>query len=182
MRKHDYEVRDDGLDSCTVCGGGEGALPAECPGARMTADEQDAVYAGQLEYVHGRWWAPKTEVDGYKQELATYMARTEALARENDQLREEAERQRAWQKLYAAEAVSQEKIIEVLRLRAEAAERAKHGTPCRCESWITTCGQAEAERDAWQTVAHDLAREAGASLEVVIKEFETALHDQETNS
>lgn len=85
MRKHTWQVRDDGLDSCTVCGGGEGSLPAECPGARMTADEQDAVYAGQLEYVRGRWWAPKVKVEGLRALLMEVLEVAESSDRILDQ-------------------------------------------------------------------------------------------------
>jgi hypothetical protein len=45
-----------GLASCTVCGGGEGTLPTDCPGERMTATQQDAVYAGSLDYTRKEGW------------------------------------------------------------------------------------------------------------------------------
>lgn len=54
-RKHTLEDREDGLASCLVCGGGESSLPTHCPGRRMTADEQDAVSAGRLQFKCGRW-------------------------------------------------------------------------------------------------------------------------------
>jgi len=48
--------------------------------------------------------------------------------------------------------------------RAEFAERAKFGTPCKCQSWIDTCGKAEdrAERaEALLREARDLICNAG---------------------
>ncbi len=44
-----------GLYVCTVCKGGEGSLPSECPGRKMTSMEQDAVYDGKLDFRSGRW-------------------------------------------------------------------------------------------------------------------------------
>jgi hypothetical protein len=46
---------DGGLFACDVCNAFEGATPDQCPGRRMTADESDAVYAGQLNYRDGQW-------------------------------------------------------------------------------------------------------------------------------
>ena len=46
---------DGGLASCVICGGGEGSLPINCPGVRMTADQHDAVYAGQIDFIEGTW-------------------------------------------------------------------------------------------------------------------------------
>jgi hypothetical protein len=52
----------EGLVECTVCNGAEGSIPTCCPGRPMTGDEQDAVYAGTLDFLrknHGRdasWW------------------------------------------------------------------------------------------------------------------------------
>lgn len=43
------------LFSCSRCGGGEGSLPTECPGYRMTADQNDRVYAGWVDFVGGKW-------------------------------------------------------------------------------------------------------------------------------
>lgn len=53
--EHEYHDRDDGLAHCKKCNGGEGSLPTECPGVKMTADEEDLVYAGKLDYKAGRW-------------------------------------------------------------------------------------------------------------------------------
>lgn len=52
---HQFHDRDDGLLHCMVCSGAEGSLPIECPGRRMTDSEQDAVYAGQLDFLNGAW-------------------------------------------------------------------------------------------------------------------------------
>jgi len=43
------------LAVCEVCGGGEGSLPTECPGVKMTGDQQDDVYAGKTDYRDGQW-------------------------------------------------------------------------------------------------------------------------------
>lgn len=56
--KHNFYDRDDGLAHCKVCGGGEGSLPTECPGRRMTAEEQDKVYGLHLDFNRGQWWSP----------------------------------------------------------------------------------------------------------------------------
>jgi hypothetical protein len=56
---HDYlgcQFCDGGLFSCTVCGGFEGSLPTDCPGARMNEVQQDDVYAGRIDYRDGRGW------------------------------------------------------------------------------------------------------------------------------
>ena len=48
-------ICDGGLMSCTVCNGGEGSLPTDCPGTPMTADQQDAVLCHQVDFVDGAW-------------------------------------------------------------------------------------------------------------------------------
>ena len=48
-----------GIAACRVCGGAEASLPRECPGAKMSPEDQEAVQDGNLEFMHGRWWAPK---------------------------------------------------------------------------------------------------------------------------
>lgn len=45
-----------GLFLCAVCNGAEGSLPTECPGQRMTAQQQDEIMAGRLDFVHGVWY------------------------------------------------------------------------------------------------------------------------------
>lgn len=56
--KHDYHDREDDLSHCKVCNGAEGSLTSDCPQRRMTADEQDAVYAGDLDFKDGAWVQP----------------------------------------------------------------------------------------------------------------------------
>lgn len=46
-----------GLDGCSVCGGLEGAMPSNCPGVKMTAEQIDEVYAGRLDFRDGLWVA-----------------------------------------------------------------------------------------------------------------------------
>jgi len=41
---------DGGLFACAVCNSFEGATTTRCPGVRMTAEQHDAVYAGDLDY------------------------------------------------------------------------------------------------------------------------------------
>lgn len=48
-------VCDGGLASCTVCKGGEASLPTHCPGVKMTAEQQDDVQAGRLDFAGGEW-------------------------------------------------------------------------------------------------------------------------------
>lgn len=67
MSEHIFHVCDDpaeydacyvcsgGLVDCTVCGGAEGALPTECPGVRMTAEQIEGVYTGAINFVNGNW-------------------------------------------------------------------------------------------------------------------------------
>ena len=44
-----------GLALCTVCGGAAGSLPTECPGMNMDEETLERVYAGEIDYIHGRW-------------------------------------------------------------------------------------------------------------------------------
>lgn len=53
--KHIYYDREDDLAHCKVCHGAEGSLPMDCPGVAMSADLQDAVYAGKCDFVDGYW-------------------------------------------------------------------------------------------------------------------------------
>jgi hypothetical protein len=55
---------------CSVCGGLEAALPEDCPGRRMTNDEMDAVQAGRLDFVHGRWVGARVARMGTPEEQA----------------------------------------------------------------------------------------------------------------
>ena len=43
------------LSICGICGGAEGSLPMECPGVRMTDQQECAVYAGILDYFDAAW-------------------------------------------------------------------------------------------------------------------------------
>lgn len=45
---HHCPFCDGGLSACTVCGGAEGSLLTHCPGFRLTPEEQDAIYAGDV--------------------------------------------------------------------------------------------------------------------------------------
>jgi hypothetical protein len=56
---HDYlgcQFCDGGLFACTVCGGFEGSLPTDCPGFKMTEEQEHRVYRGLLDYRDGREW------------------------------------------------------------------------------------------------------------------------------
>jgi hypothetical protein len=48
-----------GLSLCKRCGGGEGSLPTNCPGVRMTKEQEDKVYAGELDYRIREGWVPR---------------------------------------------------------------------------------------------------------------------------
>jgi len=53
--QHIFYDREDGLQHCKVCNGGEGSLPTDCPGTKMTAWQDEAVYAGSLNFAGGVW-------------------------------------------------------------------------------------------------------------------------------
>lgn len=59
---HTFEAREDGLASCSVCGGGGDSLPTKCPGMRMDATINEAVYRERLDFDTGPmtrdpvWW------------------------------------------------------------------------------------------------------------------------------
>ena len=46
---------DGGLALCDVCRSLEGALTSECAGRYLSQDEENAVYAGILDYRDGMW-------------------------------------------------------------------------------------------------------------------------------
>jgi len=52
----------EGVAGCKNCGGFEGTLPSWCPGKKMSASQQDEVYAGLLDFNKGpmdrepHWW------------------------------------------------------------------------------------------------------------------------------
>lgn len=52
---HDLYDREDELQHCKVCGGAEGTLPKNCPGRRMTEEEEALVWCRKLDFVNGRW-------------------------------------------------------------------------------------------------------------------------------
>jgi hypothetical protein len=65
MGRFDHQLADveNDLSYCDVCGGAEGSLPTLCPGRRLTPEESDAIYAGELNFTHGPmsgagWWIP----------------------------------------------------------------------------------------------------------------------------
>lgn len=49
----------EGVSACSVCNGAEGSLPQDCPGRRMTLDEESDVFTNDLEFIRGRWWVPR---------------------------------------------------------------------------------------------------------------------------
>lgn len=44
------------LDVCSVCGGGEGSLTTDCPGARIGADRHQELCETRLDYTDARGW------------------------------------------------------------------------------------------------------------------------------
>lgn len=47
------------LEYCKVCMGFEGSMPTDCPGEKMTAEQSDKVYAGNLDYKKAEGWVNK---------------------------------------------------------------------------------------------------------------------------
>ena len=43
------------LALCETCGGAEASMPTDCPGVRMTGDQEDEIVAGKLDFVDGEW-------------------------------------------------------------------------------------------------------------------------------
>jgi hypothetical protein len=43
------------LGSCVACGQSEGGLATECPGAAVTTEQADAIYAGKVDFRGGVW-------------------------------------------------------------------------------------------------------------------------------
>lgn len=62
-RPYPCPICDGGLASCTVCGGAEGDLTTDCPGVRVSADTQDKVYRGELDFVGGKWLTRQPQTD-----------------------------------------------------------------------------------------------------------------------
>lgn len=59
--QHELNDREDGLRHCKVCNGGEGSLPSDCPGKKMPAETDEAVYAGLIDFVDGTWRPGNTQ-------------------------------------------------------------------------------------------------------------------------
>lgn len=76
--EHKLQEHGEGLHYCTVCGGAEGSLPTDCPGVRMTAEQEEAVYHGRLNYAMRQWWVPLSALElacfGDKAKVAFYLA------------------------------------------------------------------------------------------------------------
>ena len=53
--QHIFYDREDGWQHCKVCNGDEGSLPTDCPGTKMTAEQNEAVYAGTQNFDGGVW-------------------------------------------------------------------------------------------------------------------------------
>ncbi len=53
--KHDFFEREDSLGHCKVCGGAEASLTTECPGVRITEEQDRAIVAAELDFVGGVW-------------------------------------------------------------------------------------------------------------------------------
>jgi hypothetical protein len=49
------------LNVCSVCGGGEGSLTTDCPGAGISGDKQQEIYETRLDYTSERGWHQGTE-------------------------------------------------------------------------------------------------------------------------
>lgn len=59
-QEHGHEFKPYGeLEYCHICMGFEGSMPTDCPKERMTSEQSDAVYAGNLDYRDGEGWVNK---------------------------------------------------------------------------------------------------------------------------
>lgn len=54
------------LGGCSTCGGWEGEVPTDCPGAPMTQEQKDAVLGGRLDYFRGEGWSTVTRMQRLK--------------------------------------------------------------------------------------------------------------------
>lgn len=72
--QHVFHDRDDGLSHCKVCNGAEGSLPVECPGTKMTAWQEEAVYKGRLQFSNGQWWVPASALELAREPLGDVMS------------------------------------------------------------------------------------------------------------
>lgn len=52
---HVFHDRGDGLSHCKICNGAEGSLTTDCPGRKMPAETEEAVYTGLIDYADGAW-------------------------------------------------------------------------------------------------------------------------------
>lgn len=52
-----------GLALCSRCGGAEGSLPTDCPGERMSEEQDKAVYAGELDWRRETGWVNEPGVN-----------------------------------------------------------------------------------------------------------------------
>lgn len=52
---HVLEWREDGLGYCLICHGAEATMPTDCPGQEMTEAQQQAVQAGTMGFINGKW-------------------------------------------------------------------------------------------------------------------------------
>lgn len=66
MSNHQHHLDPDSeLSHCVICNGAEGSLPTRCPGRRLSPEDSDAIYAGQLDFDRGpmdwipKWWVAK---------------------------------------------------------------------------------------------------------------------------
>lgn len=48
-------ICDGGLGICKVCGGAEGSLPTECPGEKMSQQQDHSVFIGIIDFKGGEW-------------------------------------------------------------------------------------------------------------------------------
>jgi hypothetical protein len=48
-------VAEGGLAVCRTCSCYEGSLTTECPGEPVGAEQQDRIYAGQVDFKNGGW-------------------------------------------------------------------------------------------------------------------------------
>jgi len=42
--------------ACATCGGAEGSLPKQCPGVKISEDDQQLIYKGVLDFTRERRW------------------------------------------------------------------------------------------------------------------------------
>jgi len=44
-----------GMKLCKVCGGEDRSLTTECPGERITEEQEDQIYNHELDFIGGKW-------------------------------------------------------------------------------------------------------------------------------